>query len=90
MRSASRVECELSGIVVLQSFAGRGVGTRLLRKASDAARKSGFRNMRVKTEQANERAIEFYKSNGFNETGRLTEKMGRVKVSLLALSKRLR
>jgi len=61
-------EAELSGLVVLQKAAGRGIGTRLLRKAVDAARKRGFYRLSVKTETANARAIGFYKKAGFTES----------------------
>jgi ribosomal protein S18 acetylase RimI-like enzyme len=81
-------ECELSGIVVLESAAGRGVGTRLLRKATDTAKRRGFGSVLLKTEMANARAISFYKRNGFTQTGKRTEKVGGVCVPLLILTKR--
>jgi ribosomal protein S18 acetylase RimI-like enzyme len=87
LRTRSR-ECELSGIVVLESAAGRGVGTRLLRKATDAAKRRGFGSVLLKTEAANARAISFYKRNGFTEAGKRTEKVGGVSVPLLILTKR--
>ena len=83
-------ECELSGIVVLESAAGRGVGTRLLRKATDTAKRRGFGSVLVKTEVANARAISFYKRNGFTETEKRTEKVGGIRVPLLILIKRFR
>jgi len=83
-------EAELVGIVVLERAAGRGVGTRLLRKAADGARRRGCLRMSVKTEAANARAIAFYKKVGFTETGRSTEKLGGARVSVQVLAKRLR
>jgi len=83
-------EAELSAIVVLESATGRGVGTRLLRKAIDAARKRGFTSILVKTEVKNERAIRFYRNNGFTESGKALEKIGASKVSLRLMERRLR
>ncbi len=80
---------ELSGIVVLKEESGKGVGTRLVRKACGAARGLGFGKIAVKTEAFNERAIRFYKENGFTESGRTTEKVGRTMVPIQTLLKRL-
>jgi ribosomal protein S18 acetylase RimI-like enzyme len=91
--SIRRVEeraAELSGIMVLESATGRGIGTRLLRKSLEAARKRGFRTVSVKTEVVNDRAIGFYKKAGFTESGKTAEKVGRTKVALRILLKELR
>ncbi|HYB06898.1 MAG TPA: GNAT family N-acetyltransferase, partial [Nitrososphaerales archaeon] len=69
---------------------GKGIGTRLLRKAMEGARRRGFGSILVKTEQINDRAIRFYKNAGFVESGKDIEKVGRVKVQLQILVKRLR
>ena len=90
LRKVDSAESELSGIAVLERMTGRGVGSRLLRKALEAARRRGVRVVTVKTEGANLRAIGFYKKAGFTETGRSTEKVGREKVLLQRMSKRLR
>ena len=82
-------DAELSGIVVLESATGRGVGSRLLRKALDAARKRGFSSVFVKTEVNNERAINFYKKAGFTESGKTLERVGGTKVALRMMVKRL-
>ena len=78
---------ELSGIVVLQSASGTGVGTKLIRKSFLVAAKLGFRSLTVRTEIFNRRAIEFYKKNGFAETAREVEKVGRTKVPIQVLRK---
>ncbi len=80
---------ELSGIVVLESATGRGIGTRLLRKSLDGARRRRFHSVIVKTEAANDRAIRFYKKTGFFESSKVLEKVGRTRVSLQLLTKRL-
>jgi ribosomal protein S18 acetylase RimI-like enzyme len=78
---------ELSGIVVLQSASGAGIGTRLIRKSFLLAAKLDFRTMTVRTETFNSRAIGFYRENGFTETAKETEKVGRTKVPILVLRK---
>jgi len=90
VRAKAKREGELSGIVVLESAAGVGIGTKLLRKASEAATKMGAEHLTVRTEAVNQRAIRFYKKNGFTESGKAFEKVGRAKVPLMVLEKRLR
>lgn len=63
---------ELSGIVVLESRTGRGVGGRLLELAVRMAKGDGYSSMVVKTESFNDRAIGFYLSKGF-ERGEIVE-----------------
>jgi ribosomal protein S18 acetylase RimI-like enzyme len=90
MRRVEAREAELSAIVVLESAAGKGVGSRLLRKAVDAARKRGFNSVRVKAEVTNERAINFYRKAGFTESGKAVERVGGARVALRFMVKRLR
>lgn len=90
IRKTGPGQVELSGIVVLQGEAGRGIGTRLLRKACDAAIRLGCYKVAVKTETFNARAIGFYKKNGFLEVRKTTEKIGRAVVPLMALERRFR
>lgn len=85
IRRVEEREAELSGIAVLESATGRGIGTRLLRKSLEAAKKRGFKTVFVKTEVVNERAIGFYKKAGFTESGKTVEKVGRTKVALRIL-----
>jgi len=90
IRVTGRREGELTAVVVLESASGMGLGTKLVRKASEVAIKLGLEHLTVKTEAVNQRAIGFYKKNGFTESGRTSEKVGRVKVSLMVLEKKLR
>lgn len=90
VRKVEAREAELSGIIVLENATGKGIGTRLIRKAAEGARKRGFTSMQVKTEVINDRAISFYKKAGFTESGRKVEKVGRTKVALQVLVKKLR
>jgi len=78
---------ELSGIVVLQSASGSGIGTRLIQRTFRLAAGLGFKTMVVRTEVFNERAIGFYKRNGFTESATATEKVGRMKVPVQVLRK---
>ena len=87
LRLLEKAKTELTGIVVIGSASGGGVGTRLLRKACESGSKLGYREVVVKTEAANDRAIRFYKDNGFTETRKAVEKIGRVKVPVLILEK---
>lgn len=90
MRKVEAREAELSAIAVLERAAGKGVGSRLLRKALDAARKRGFNSVRVKTEVTNDRAINFYRKAGFTDSGKAIERVGGARVALRFMVKRLR
>jgi ribosomal protein S18 acetylase RimI-like enzyme len=81
---------ELSGIVVLKEASGKGLGSKMLHKACNLVAKAGFKRIVVKTEAFNKPAIEFYKKNGFNETSKTTEKVGRTKVPVQVLERRFR
>ena len=87
VRATGRREGELSGVVVLESFTGAGLGSKLVRKACEVATKMGLDYLSVKTEAANQTAIAFYKKNKFTESGKATEKVGRVKVHVMALER---
>jgi ribosomal protein S18 acetylase RimI-like enzyme len=89
IRKLEARKAELSGIVVLEGATGRGIGSRLLRKALDGAKRRGFGSVLVKTEAINDRAIRFYRKAGFVESTKLVEKVGRVKVALQLLTKKL-
>jgi ribosomal protein S18 acetylase RimI-like enzyme len=82
-------EAELSGIVVLEGASGLGLGTKLIGKACESTMKLGFKRLVVKTEALNHRAIGFYKKNGFTESTKIFEKVGRVKVPVLVLERKL-
>jgi ribosomal protein S18 acetylase RimI-like enzyme len=77
---------ELSGIIVLESKTGLGVGKQLLEAARSSAALLGVSKMIVKTEVFNDRAIWFYKRMGFTEMDRTTEEVEGILVDLLFLS----
>jgi ribosomal protein S18 acetylase RimI-like enzyme len=76
---------ELAGIVVRQDHIGKGIGSTLFEKAKTAAVESGFTEMSVKTESANEGALSFYKEKGFVEQETVTESLNNEKVSLMVM-----
>jgi len=80
---------ELSGIVVLESMTGRGVGTKLLEASVRAALSDGFNRILVKTEAFNDRAISFYKSKGFETVAQRTVEVEGVNVQVVELVLRL-
>jgi ribosomal protein S18 acetylase RimI-like enzyme len=80
---------ELSGIIVLESATGKGIGTALFGKIVSSASQLGFRKMIVKTEVHNQRAIRFYKKMGLREVGRATENVEGKPVDVLVLEKAL-
>jgi ribosomal protein S18 acetylase RimI-like enzyme len=90
IRGMGQGEAALSGVVVLEGESGQGLGTRLVRKACDAAVRAGSTTLTVKTEVFNARAIEFYKKNGLVEVKKITEKVGRRRTPLMVLQKELR
>ena len=87
LREVDRFAIELSGMVVLEEYSGRGVGSILFEKSNEFAVKAGYRKIMVKTEVFNERAIVFYKKLRFLETERTTEVVNGQQVSLLTLEK---
>jgi len=90
IRRTGKKEAELSGVVVLESESGRGLGSRLVRKACNAALGAGVVLLTVKTEVFNARSVGFYKKNGFVEMKKTTEKVGRRRIPMIVLQRELR
>jgi ribosomal protein S18 acetylase RimI-like enzyme len=80
LRRMDEETVELAGIVVRQRLLGRGLGSRLLDAAVDAARRDGYHRMRVRTEANNERAIAFYEARGFSYAQTVVETIGETTV----------
>ena len=76
---------ELAGIIVIQDRLGRGYGSALLENARKWAGEHGYKQMIVRTEENNERAISFYKSKGFVEVERTIEDIFGSKVAIVTL-----
>lgn len=89
LRAVSPRETELTGMAVLKGFSDAGVETRLLNKATDAARRRGYRLLLAKTEMADERAVRFYVESGFTQSGKTTLKVGRTKLGFLLMEMKL-
>ena len=84
-RRVSSELVELSGIIVLESMTGIGVGTNLLNHSLDAARVDGYGSMVVKTESFNERAVSFYVRHGFIRETTMEEEVEGSRVELVKL-----
>jgi ribosomal protein S18 acetylase RimI-like enzyme len=80
---------ELSGIVVLESATGKGLGTRLVERVLSDVREAGFQKIVVKTEVANHRALGFYRKIGLIEVGRSAERVKDTAVHVVILEKSL-
>jgi ribosomal protein S18 acetylase RimI-like enzyme len=86
--SNSRIDdelVELSGIVVLESMTGVGIGGRLLKHSIEAAKDDRYTKMIVKTESFNERAVNFYLRNGFRREATIEEEVEGSNVELVKL-----
>ncbi|MBI3859447.1 MAG: GNAT family N-acetyltransferase [Thaumarchaeota archaeon] len=89
LRSTSGREAELTGFVVLQDSRGIGVGTRLLRKTVEVAKKRGCRLVTVRPEETNAQAIGLLKKAGFLMSRKSVEKVGRMKSTMQVMVLRL-
>jgi len=76
---------ELSGIVVLESMTGIGIGGRLLEHSIEAAKSDRYKALMVKTESFNERAVNFYLRNGFRREATIEEEVEGSNVELVKL-----
>ncbi len=85
-RKIDEREVELTGVIVLRGKEGLAVGSELLLCAKAAAAKSSYRKMIVRTEADNNRAITFYKSNGFVELGKVEEMVDGERVAFVELA----
>ncbi len=84
-REIDKRTLELSGIMVLEATSGKGVGTRLIEAVKSSASKRDYREILVKTEADNQRAINLYKRTGFNQTSETTEDVEGTLVKLMTL-----
>jgi len=77
---------ELAGIIVLGRAAGRGIGTKLVGAAIDAARQEGEKRMIVRTETTNDTAQAFYRRCGFSMVGASVEDVDGTAVPVVELA----
>ncbi|HMD79369.1 MAG TPA: GNAT family N-acetyltransferase [Nitrososphaerales archaeon] len=80
---------ELAGIIVDERHTGKGVGTALAKKALGIAADSRYKEVLVKTETFNKRALAFYGSMGFVQTGVTTEDVDGKSITLSVLKRKL-
>lgn len=64
-----KIKCRgfLSMIIISHQFQGYGIGSGLLKRCIEQCKKSGMSALRLEVNEKNERAILFYKKNGFKE-----------------------
>jgi len=75
IRQLDAETCELKRLWLLQSYQQRGLGYRMLMQLMDIARNMGYKRMRLQTdEEAQSRAVEFYKQIGFSQIPRYTDR----------------
>ncbi len=60
------------GIAIKKEFRGLGIGTELMRRIIDEARKLDFKLILLETSSLNDRAIHVYRKIGFKEVGRIS------------------
>ena len=58
---------EIGGLIVAEAVRGSGVGRALIDAAESWAARSGFRQMRVRSNVIRDQAHEFYRRNGYSE-----------------------
>lgn len=58
---------QINELIVDRARRGKGIGTRLVEAALAEARRRGMDEIELSTENDNTRAIEFYRSRGFDE-----------------------
>ncbi len=78
---------ELAGVIVLESYSGRGIGSGLIDEAMDRVRAEGYRRMIVRTEVTNERARAVYEARGFAVSGSMSEAVEGEAVEVWELSR---
>jgi putative acetyltransferase len=77
---------ELAGIIVLGRATGRGIGSRLVQAAIDAARGDGYGRMIVRTETTNDTAQAFYRRSGFSVVGDSVEDVDGTAIPVVELA----
>ncbi|ROI01811.1 N-acetyltransferase [Chryseobacterium sp. G0240] len=65
----SETESELKNIAVIESYRSKGIGSILINKAKEIARKNQYTILTVGTSDTGFQQIRFYEKNGFVRTG---------------------
>jgi len=80
---------DLAGIIVLEGYAGLGVGSRLVDAAIGRVQPEGCTRLIVRTEVDNSRARAFYRSLGFVDVGTAVEEVDSMSVAVAELEREL-
>ena len=64
-------EAEVEPLVVSTEFRGRGIGTLLLEEVARRLKGTGIRYLNVRPVTRNIKALEFFRSHGFDKLGRI-------------------
>lgn len=76
--------CELKRLWVLSEHQGKGLGYRMLQELLSFAREKGYERMRLETDpEAQSRAVDFYKRNGFYEIARYSERTDDIAMEII-------
>ena len=76
--------CELKRLWLLSEHQGKGLGYRILQELLSFAREKGYQRMRLETDpEAQSRAVDFYKRNGFYEIPRYTNHTDEVAMEII-------
>lgn len=67
LKRLDETSAELKRLWLLETYHGQGLGYRVVTLLFDFARQKGYKQIRLKTSTAQERAIAFYKKLGFYE-----------------------
>ncbi|WP_040996600.1 GNAT family N-acetyltransferase [Chryseobacterium oranimense] len=65
----SNEELEIKNIAVIESYRNRGIGSILIDKTKEIARKNGYTTLTVGTSDTGFQQIKFYEKNGFIKKG---------------------
>ncbi|WP_343607457.1 N-acetyltransferase [Chryseobacterium oranimense] len=69
MHPNSNEELEIKNIAVIESYRNRGIGSILIDKTKEIARKNGYITLTVGTSDTGFQQIKFYEKNGFIKKG---------------------
>jgi len=76
--------CELKRLWLLTDYHGRGLGYRMLQELLTVAREMGYQRLRLETDpEAQIRAVDFYKRNGFYEITRYTDRTDDIAMEII-------
>jgi ribosomal protein S18 acetylase RimI-like enzyme len=64
-------EVEVEPLIVAESHRGRGIGSMLVESVVDRIGKTGIKFLSVRPVARNKKALEFFRSKGFDKIGRI-------------------